>query len=134
MKMGLIPIHAEITGSIVEASIALHRDLGPGLFESTYEALLADELERRGHRVERQVLVPLTYRGRTITQAYRLDLLVDGVVIVEIKATERAAPIHKCQLLTHLRLMRLQVGLVLNFGLEYMKDGIDRVYNTKVIP
>jgi len=132
--MGLIPVHAKITGSIVEASIALHRDLGPGLLESTYELLLADELERRGHRVERQLIVPLAYRGRTIAQAYRLDLLVDKVLIAEIKATERVAPIHKCQVLTHLRLMGLRVGLVLNFGSGTMKDGIDRIYNDKIVP
>jgi iron complex transport system substrate-binding protein len=132
--MGLISVHSEITGSIVEASIQLHRDLGPGLFESAYETLLADELDRGGHRVERQVIVPLTYRGRTIPHVYRLDLLVDRFVIVEIKCTERAVPIHKLQLLTYLRLMRLQVGLVLNFGLETMKQGIDRVYNNTIIP
>jgi GxxExxY protein len=132
--MGLIRVHSEISGSIVEASIGLHRDLGPGLFESVYELLLADELERRGHQVERQVMVPISYRGRSIPHAYRLDLLVDRVVIVEIKATERVAPIHKCQVLTHLRLMRLRVGLVLNFGLETMKDGIDRIYNDRIIP
>jgi GxxExxY protein len=132
--MGLIRVYSEISGSIVEASIGLHRDLGPGLFESVYELLLADELERRGHQVERQVMVPISYRGRPIPHAYRLDLLVDRVVIVEIKATERVAPIHKCQVLTHLRLMRLRVGLVLNFGLETMKDGIDRIYNDRIIP
>jgi GxxExxY protein len=132
--MGLIPVHSEITGSIVKASIALHRDLGPGLFESAYEVLLADGLEQRGHLVERQVIVPLTYRGRTVPQAYRLDLLVDRVIIVEIKCSERAVPIHKLQLLTYLRLMRLRVGLVLNFGLETMKEGIDRIYNDRIIP
>ena len=96
--------------------------------------LWADEFERRGHWVERQLIVPLAYRGRTIVQAYRLDLLVDQVVIAEIKATERVAPIHKCQVLRHLRPMGLRAGLVLNFGLETMKDGIDRVYNDKIIP
>ncbi len=132
--MGLIQVHSGVTGAIVRASIALHRDLGPGLFESAYETLLADELDRAGYLVERQVVVPLTYRGRTIPQVYRLDLLVDRAVIVEIKCTERPAAIHKFQVLTYLRLMRLQVGLVLNFGLETMMQGIDRVYNNTIIP
>lgn len=132
--MALIPLHTGITASIVEASIGIHTDLGPALFESTYEALLADELMRRGHHVDRQLIVPLRYRGRSYEQAYRLDLLVDRFVIVEVKCTERVLPIHKRQLLSYLRLMRLNVGLICNFGLETMKAGIDRIYNDRVVP
>ncbi|WP_411280562.1 GxxExxY protein [Gemmatimonas sp.] len=132
--MALIPVHAEITGSIVDAAILLHRDLGPSLLESTYEVLLQDELERRGHRVQAQVVVPLVYRGRSIEKAFRLDLLVDHVIVIEVKSTERSAPVHRMQVLTYLRLMRLQVGLVLNFGFETMKAGIDRVYNDREVP
>ncbi len=132
--MALNPMHQHITGSIVDASMMLHRDLGPSMFESTYEAFLVDELERRGHAVDRQLLVSATYRGRTIEQAYRLDLLVDNVVIVELKCTERVLPIHKRQVLSYLRLMQLNVGLVLNFGLETMKEGISRVFNDTMLP
>ena len=132
--MSLIPIHADITGSIVDTAIHLHQDLGPSLLESTYEVLLLDELERRGHTVQAQVVVPLIYRGRLIEKAFRLDLLVDQVVVIEVKSTERSAPVHRMQVLTYLRLMRLQVGLVLNFGFETMKAGIDRVYNDREVP
>jgi len=132
--MSLIPVHADITGSIVDTAIHLHRDFGPSLLESTYEVLLLDELERRGHTVQAQVVVPLIYRGRLIEKAFRLDLLVDHVVVIEVKSTERSAPVHRMQVLTYLRLMRLQVGLVLNFGFETMKAGIDRVYNDREVP
>lgn len=134
MAMSLIPVHSEITGSIVDAAIHLHRDLGPSLLESTYELLLLDELERRGHVVHAQLAVPLIFRGRKIEKAFRLDLLVDHLVVIEIKCTERSAPVHRMQVLTYLRLMRLQVGLVLNFGFETMKAGIDRVYNDREVP
>ncbi len=132
--MSLIPVHTDITGSIVDAAILLHRDLGPSMLESTYEILLLDELERRGHSVQAQLAVPSVYRGRMIEKAFRLDLLVDRVVVIEVKSTERSAPVHRMQVLTYLRLMRLQVGLVLNFGFETMKAGIDRVYNDRVVP
>ncbi len=134
VAMALIEVHTEITGSVVDAAIHLHRDLGPLLLESTYEVLLQDELERRGHLVQAQLMIPLVYRGRTVDKAFRLDLLIDGVVILEIKSTERSAPVHRMQVLTYLRLMRLQVGLVLNFGFETMKAGIDRVYNDREVP
>lgn len=132
--MALIPMHSDITGSIVDTAVQLHRDLGPSLLESTYEVLLQDELERRGHTVQSQLAIPLVFRGRTIEKAFRLDLLVDHVVVIKSKNTERSAPVHRMQVLTYLRLMRLQVGLVLNFGFETMKAGIDRVYNDRVVP
>ncbi len=132
--MALIPMHSDITGSIVDTAVQLHRDLGPSLLESTYEVLLQDELERRGHTVQSQLAIPLVFRGRTIEKAFRLDLLVDHVVVIKSKSTERSAPVHRMQVLTYLRLMRLQVGLVLNFGFETMKAGIDRVYNDRVVP
>lgn len=132
--MALIPLHEAITGDVVDASIAIHRDLGPGLFESVYEVLLSDELIARGHRVARQVEVPLRYRGREIAHSFRLDLLVDDVVVVEIKATDRASPVHARQLLTYLRVMQLPIGLVVNFGMPRMIDGITRVTTTRFIP
>lgn len=126
--------HDRITASVVDASIQIHRDLGPGLFESVYETLLADELQRRGHRVFRQREVPLTYRGRSLDHAFRLDLLIDQRVIVEVKCTEKPARIHSRQMLTYLRIMRLEVGLVTNFGLQRMIDGINRVTNRHAVP
>jgi len=104
------------------------------MFESTYELLLADELERRGHAIRRQLVLPITYRERDIAQAFRIDMLVDCSVVVEVKASEHHSAIYRRQLLTYLRFMRLEVGLVLNFGLATMKDGVDRVINTHIFP
>jgi iron complex transport system substrate-binding protein len=132
--MALAPQHSSVTASIVESAITLHRDLGPGLFESTYETLLADELGRRGHFIRQQYVLPLIYRGRKIDQAYRVDLLVDHAVVIEVKCTDRPSALHRRQLLTYLRMMRLEVGLVLNFGLATMKEGIDRVINNHIVP
>lgn len=128
------PLTDGITADVVDASIQIHRDLGPGLFESVYEVLLMDELQRRGHRVERQKELPLTYRGRTLDHAFRIDLLVDGRVLVEVKCSERPARVHARQLLTYLRIMRLPVGLVTNFGLDRMIDGINRVTTERFVP
>jgi iron complex transport system substrate-binding protein len=124
----------QITENIVDACIQIHRDLGPGLFESVYEVLLADELERRGHKIERQKELPLTYRGRILEHAFRIDILVDQRVVIEVKATEKSARIHARQLLTYLRIMRLPVGLVANFGLDRMIDGINRINNARMVP
>lgn len=128
------PLTDGITADVVDASIQIHRDLGPGLFESVYEVLLMDELQRRGHTVERQKELPLTYRGRTLDHAFRIDLLVDGRVLVEVKCSERPARVHARQLLTYLRIMRLPVGLVTNFGLDRMIDGINRVTTERFVP
>ncbi|AMW04560.1 GxxExxY protein [Gemmatimonas phototrophica] len=124
----------QITENIVDACIQIHRDLGPGLFESVYEVLLADELERGGHKVERQKELPLTYRGRILEHAFRIDILVDQRVVIEVKATEKSARIHARQLLTYLRILRLPVGLVANFGLDRMIDGINRINNARMVP
>lgn len=132
--MTIIHAQAGLTASIVDAAVQLHRDLGPGLFEATYEMLMADELVRRGHAVVRQCVLPITYRGRTIEQAYRIDMRVDDLVILEIKSSERHSAMYRRQLLTYLRFTRLEVGLVLNFGLATMKDGIDRVVNDIRVP
>jgi iron complex transport system substrate-binding protein len=128
------PLIDGITADVVDASIQIHRDLGPGLFESVYEVLLMDELQRRGHTAERQKELPLTYRGRTLDHAFRIDLLVDGRVLVEVKCSERPARVHARQLLTYLRIMRLPVGLVTNFGLDRMIDGINRVTTERFVP
>jgi GxxExxY protein len=122
----------EVTGAVVDAAIRIHRDLGPGLFESAYETLLAHELAERGLEFERQLLLPLEYRRRRIEFGYRVDLLVEQRVVVEIKSTDRPSPIHSRQLLTYLRLANLGVGLLINFGTYRLVDGIQRITNSLV--
>ena len=119
----------DITGAIVDSALAIHRNPGPGLFESLYEALLACDLRRRGMHVERQRLIRVSYDGMDVEDAFRADLLIEESVIVEIKSIPRTLPVHTKQLLTYLRLTNLRVGLLLNFGAERMKDGIERVVN-----
>jgi iron complex transport system substrate-binding protein len=118
-----------ITSTIVTMAIDIHRTFGPGLFESTYLACLLHDLTGAGHRVERQKAIPLEYRGVRLDVAYRADILVDGVVLIEVKAIDAVAPIHLRQLRTYLRLARCPVGLLLNFGAGTMVAGIKRVVN-----
>lgn len=118
-----------LTNLIIGEAIAIHRTLGPGLLESACEAILADALEQQGLRVERQLAVPIRYRNRTIAAAYRLDLLVDNQIVIEIKSIEKLAPIHSQQLLTYLRLGGFQLGLLLNFGAGTLRDGLKRLVN-----
>jgi GxxExxY protein len=123
-------IENKITGQVVDAAIEVHRTLGgPGLLESVYEEALAWELDERGLQVERQKTVPITYKGVKLASPLRIDLLVDNLVIVECKATTNYSPIFQAQLLTYLRLMNPRVGLVINFGEQYVKDGVYRVRN-----
>ncbi len=119
----------DITGAIVDASLKIHRDLGPGLLESVYEAVLARDLNRRGFLLERQKLVSFEYDGMTFDEGLRVDLLVEGRVVVELKSVEKLAPVHSKQLLTYLRLMNLQVGLLINFGAATLKEGLHRIAN-----
>ncbi|MEA2075643.1 MAG: GxxExxY protein [Euryarchaeota archaeon] len=118
-----------ITESIIGAAIELHRDLGPGLLESAYETCLAFELVERGLKVEQQKPLPVVYREVKLDCGYRLDLLVEEAVIVEVKAVDRMAPIHQAQLLSYLRLSGCKVGLLINFNVRVLKDGIRRVVN-----
>lgn len=117
----------EITESVIGAAIAVHRELGPGLLESAYEACMVYELTERGLSVERQKPLSVTYRGIRIDCGYRIDLLVERAVIVELKAVERLLPLHEAQILTYLKLSGLHVGLLLNFNVPLMKDGIKRL-------
>lgn len=119
----------DITGVIVDAAYKIHTGIGPGLLESIYEALLAAELVRRGLNVERQKSVSFEYDGMRFEQAFRLDMLVEGAVIVELKSVEALAPVHSKQLLTYLRLMNLPVGLLINFGSATLKEGLKRIVN-----
>ena len=118
-----------ITGAIVDAALQIHRDLGPGLLESVYEAVLAKKLETLGMHVERQKNLRFEYEGMVFDEGFRMDLLVEGQVVVELKSVEQAAPVHKKQLLTYLKLARKPAGLLINFGAATLKEGITRVIN-----
>jgi iron complex transport system substrate-binding protein len=120
----------DITGAVVEEAIRIHRRPGPGLLESAYERLLERRLQQRGLRVESQVGIDFTFDGLDFKDGFRLDLLVERCVILEVKSLERGlAPVHTKQLLTYLRLTDLRIGLLLNFGGATMKEGIKRVVN-----
>lgn len=119
----------DVTGNVIDAAIRIHRTLGPGLLETVYEAILTKELERRGLVVYRQMVVPFEYDGIHFDERLRVDLLVDGRVVVELKSVERVAPVHGKQLLTYLRLSKLPVGLLINFGGATLKEGIQRIVN-----
>jgi GxxExxY protein len=118
-----------ITESIIGSAIAVHKALGPGLLESAYEACLAFELKHMGLRVEREKPLPVTYREVKLDCAYRLDLLVEDAVIVEIKVVDQLAPIHTAQLLSYLKLSGCKVGLLINFHVQKLTDGIRRIVN-----
>lgn len=121
----------ELTASIIGAAIEVHRQLGPGLLESAYEECLDWELRERGHTVGRQLRVPIIYKGVTLDSNYRLDLLVDHTVIVDIKAVDRMADVHTAQLLTYLRHTDIEVGLLINFNSVLLRDGIKRLLLAK---
>ena len=119
----------EISGIVVDQCIRIHRELGPGLLESVYELVLAAALERQGIKVDRQKPIDIRFDGLTLPGAFRLDLLVDRRLVVEIKSVERLSNLHAKQLLTYLRLTDQPVGLLLNFSGETMKEGIRRIVN-----
>jgi len=119
----------ETSGEIVGAAMKVHSVLGPGLLESAYEACLKHELSKRGLRVECQVMLPVQYDGVAIDAGYRIDLLVEDAVVIELKAVEKVVPIHEAQLLTYLKLSGKKLGLLLNFNVLHMKDGIKRLAN-----
>ena len=118
-----------LSGEVIGAAIEVHRTLGPGLLESAYELALERELLLRGLTVERQKAVFLEYKGVVLGDAFRIDLLVNGGLLVEIKATEQTLPLHEAQLLTYLRLTGKPLGLLINFNVKVLKDGIRRVVN-----
>ncbi len=119
----------KITDTIIGSAIAVHRELGPGLLESAYEACLAFELADRGLSVERQKGLPVIYRDVKLDCGYRIDLLVEEKVIVELKAVERVEPIHTAQLLSYLKLSGCKLGLLINFNVKVLKNGIRRLIN-----
>ena len=121
----------QVSGIVVDAAMKVHSALGPGLLESAYEMCLVRELRKRGLRVESQVPIAVRYEGETLDVGYRADLLVEGIVLVELKSVEAILPIHKAQLLSYLRLSSREVGLLINFNVEHLKNGIKRVINSR---
>lgn len=119
----------QISSQIVDAALHLHTRLGPGLLESVYTRLLAHELEKRGLNVRREVPVPLVYDGIRFDEGFRADLIVEDSVLVELKSVEALAPVHSKQVLTYLKLLDCRLGLLINFGMPLLKDGIRRIAN-----
>lgn len=118
-----------ITEAIIQAAIEVHRTLGPGLLESAYEACLAFELSQRGLKVDQQKPLPVVYKDVRLDCGYRLDLLVEDKVIVEIKAVDQLSPVHEAQLLSYLRLSGCRIGLLINFNVKVLRSGIRRLVN-----
>ena len=119
----------ELVSRCIDKGFRLHRDLGPGLLENVYEALLFESLRRDGLTVHRQGVVRVEHDGITIENGFRFDLLVEGKLLIEIKSTERHAAVHAKQVITYLRLMDLRLGLLMNFGMGTFKDGVQRLVN-----
>jgi len=119
----------ELAAKVMDASFLIHRELGPGLLESVYEAVLAKLLADKGLFVERQVAVPVMFQGLAFDEGFRADLIVENKLIIELKSVERLQPVHSKQLLTYLRLTGCRLGLLINFGENLLKDGIKRVAN-----
>ena len=119
-------LHADLSREIIGSAIEVHRQLGPGLLEGVYGACLEDELLQRGISFRREVPIPVRYKSRVLQAGYRADMVVDDRILVELKAVEELQPIHDAQLLTYLRLSRLRVGLLINFNVRVLKDGIRR--------
>jgi GxxExxY protein len=119
----------DIGSIVVNTAIELHRKLGPGLLENVYEILLMKSLVKKGLSVQRQVLFPIEFEGVHFDTGFRVDLLIEGKVIIELKSVEKIIPVHKKQLLTYLKLSNIKIGYLINFGAEVMKDGIVRIIN-----
>ena len=118
-----------LSNTIIGAALVVHRELGPGLLESAYEMCLCFELTDRGLKIERQKPLPLIYRGHRLDCGYRVDLLVENSLVIEVKAIEALERVHSAQLLSYLRQLRLKLGLLLNFNVRWLRDGIKRVVN-----
>ena len=118
-----------IGNEVLKSAMKVHTSLGPGLLESVYELCLVQELSKNGLKVERQVALPVRYDGLEINGGFRVDILVESLVVIEVKAVEKLLPVHKSQLLTYLRLSGCKLGYLLNFNIPHMRDGIKRVVN-----
>lgn len=119
----------QLSAVVIDAAFHLHRDLGPGLLESVYEAMLAKLLRDRGLAVARQTIVPIEFAGVRLDEGFRADLVVENALVVELKSVESLAPVHHKQVLTYLRLMHLPLGLLINFGAATFKEGVKRIVN-----
>lgn len=126
-----LPRVNQVTAQIVTGAMKVHSQLGPGLLESAYEACLAHELRREGLEVSRQVELPVVYDGETIDLGYRIDLLVENLVVVELKCVECINPVHQAQLLSYIRLSGKNVGLLINFHVAHLRNGIKRMVDGK---
>lgn len=122
----------EVSGVVVDTALAIHRELGPGLLETVYEVVLANELRQRGLFVERQVMVPIRYKESVFEEGFRADLIVNDELCIELKSVEILMPVHSKQLLAYLKLMNLEVGLLINFGASTLKEGLHRIVNNYV--
>jgi GxxExxY protein len=121
----------ELSSQIIKAALTVHRELGPGLLESVYQSCMAIELNKMGLQVQSEVGLPVLYRGQRVSaEGFRLDLLVEDLIVVELKSTEEIQPIHKKQLLTYLRLANKPLGLLINFNSTLLKNGITRIINS----
>ena len=117
----------ELTSKIIGSAIEVHKKLGPGLLEKTYEECLCIELEERGILFERQVMLPILYKNKEIKDAYRIDIIIENEIILELKTVERIENIHRAQLLTYMKLSDKKLGLIINFNVELLKNGIVRL-------
>ena len=123
----VVSFQSDLTQKVIGLAIEVHKTLGPGLLESVYEACLFHELESSGFDVQRQITLPVQYKHLKIEQGFRIDLLVDNSIILELKSCEKLLPIHKAQLITYLKLAQKPVGLLMNFNEELLKNGVERV-------
>jgi GxxExxY protein len=121
--------YEDLTGRVIGAAIEVHRQIGPGLLEMVYEDCMCEELSLRGIRFERQVQAPVVYKGRELGSRYKVDLIVERLLIVELKSVEKLIPVHKSQVLSQLRMTRLPLGLLLNFNVPTLSEGIKRIVN-----
>jgi len=119
----------ELSRKIIGACIDVHRELGPGLLESVYEECLTFELENLGFYVERQVELPVIYKGHMLSKTFSMDIVVDELVVIELKAVQEVMPIHHTQMITYMRMARLKLGLLINFNVEFLRNGIHRKIN-----
>jgi GxxExxY protein len=119
----------KLSGIILDCSIEVHRNLGPGLLESVYEICLCKELSLKGIKYERQVLLPVNYKGEKLDADFRIDILVENEIIVELKSVEQMIPVYEAQLLTYLKLANKKLGLLINFNVPKLKDGFKRMLN-----
>jgi GxxExxY protein len=123
-----------LSGGVIGACIEVHRHLGPGLLESAYEQCLGYELDLRGFEVQRQLQIPVHYKGLDLDCGYRIDLLVNRQLLIEVKAVERLLPVHEAQMITYLKLMGLPLGLLVNFHVPALRHGLRRLVNSSSVP